>query len=214
MSERTAYEGRHGRRRSRGRTALLVATPVALVLSGALVWNSTYAAFNAQVSNGGNSWSTGTVTLSGDDGSSSTTSAVGTALFTPTNLAPGATGTNCVVVTYGGSLAAAVKLYVAAGDLTGSAALAGQLTIVITEGTGGSYGSCTGFVAGTTIYNGTLAALATSSTNYATGVGTWAPSAAAQAKTYRVTYTLSATAPNSVQGTTASAAFTWEADNT
>src|SRR3712207_7319239 len=36
----------------------------------------------------------------------------GSAMFTATGLKPGSTGTKCIQVTYGGSLAAAVKLYV------------------------------------------------------------------------------------------------------
>jgi hypothetical protein len=199
--------------RRRGRLFAIFATPVAVIISGALVWSSTNAAFTGQISNGGNSWSTGSVVLTGDDGSSSATGSVGTALFSATGLTPGASATNCVRVSYSGTLAAAVKMYVAPGGLTGSAPLAGQITLTVNEGTGGVFNNCAGFVTSGTIYSGTLANLASTKTNFATGAGTWAPPSA-QSKTYQITYTLSASAPNSVQSSTAGAVITWEADNT
>ena len=200
------------RRWGKGPIVALGAIPVGLLVSGILVWQSSYAAFTAVADNASNSWSAGTVALSGDDGSNSTGMA-GTALFTPTNLKPGSTGTNCVLVTYGGSLAAAVKVYVKPGALTGSAALAAQLDVTIVEGTGGAFNNCTGFVAGATAYTGTLSGLASTATGFGTGVGSWTPTAG-QSKTYQITYTLKATAPNAVQGTIAGAAVTWEAQNT
>lgn len=214
MGKPASTEDRPTERRRRGRLIAVFATPVAVIISGALVWNSTYAAFTAQVSNSGNSWSTGSVVLAGDDGSSSTTGALGTAMFSATGLKPGSTGTNCVRVTYSGTLAATTKMFIGTGGLTGSAPLAGQITVTVTEGDGGAFNNCVGFVAGTQIYTGTLANLAATRTDFATGAGTWAPTGSGQAKTYRVTYTLSATAPNSVQGTTAGAVVTWEANNT
>jgi hypothetical protein len=216
MQDITGKHRSANERRSRGRLVAAIATPVALLVSGALVWHSTYAAFTAQVTNGGNTWSTGTVVLTGDDGSSSTTAAVGTALFTPTAMKPGATGTNCVKVTYSGSLAALpVKMYVS-GALTGSAALAAAISITVVEGTGGAFNSCTGFTAGTTIVpTQTLAAFAAANTSYATGLaGGWTPAAGASSnRTYQVTYTLSAGATNALQGTTAGATFAWETQN-
>ncbi len=199
--------------RRKWRLLAILATPVAVIISGALVWNSTYAAFTAQISNSGNSWSTGSVVLTGDDGSSSVTGSVGTALFSAAGLTPGSTATNCVRVSYSGTLAAAVKMYVAPGGLTGSAPLAGQITLTVNEGTGGVFNNCTGFVSSGTIYSGTLANLAATRTDFASGAGSWAPPGA-QSRTYQVTYTLSASAPNSVQSSTAGAVVTWEADNT
>ena len=65
-----------------------------------------------------------------------------------------------------------------------------------------------------TLYNGTLAAFGTGSTNFATGLGTWAPTgSASESRVYRFTYTVSSTAPNTVQGGTAALGFTWEAQN-
>lgn len=201
---------RSDRRRRKGTVVALGAIPVGLLVSGILVWQSSYAAFNAVVDNGVNSWSAGTVALSGDDGSDST-GATGTAIFTPVNLKPGATGTNCVQVSYNGTLASVVKLYVKAGTLTGPP-LAAQLDVTIVEGTGGAFGNCSGFVAGATAYTGTLAGLAAAASDFATGVGVWTPTAG-QIQTYQITYTLKSTAPNTVQGASSSATVTWEAQN-
>jgi hypothetical protein len=56
------------------RTVLPVAVPVGLVLSLAVTWGSTYAAFSASTGNGGNSWQAGSVVLTDSDS--------GSALFT------------------------------------------------------------------------------------------------------------------------------------
>lgn len=202
------------RRMGKGTVIAIGAIPVGLLLSGVLVWQSSYAAFTAVADGGANSWSAGTVALSGDDNSNSSGMTTANALFSPTNLKPGGTGTKCVQVTYGGSLAAGVRVYLqplAAASIP----LADQLDMTIEEGAGGTFGSCTGFTPNATpMYSGTLTALAASRTNFATGYGAWAPTAAAQTRVYRFTYTLKASAPNSVQGAAASATVTWEAQNT
>ena len=91
------------------------------------------------------------------------------------------------------------------------------LTLTVEQGTGGGFGSCTGFTplsSGSSLYSGTLAAFGTSYTNYSNGVGTWAPTGtASETRTYQVTYTVSNTAPNTTQGGTASLGLTWEAQN-
>ena len=150
-------------RRSRARLVAAIATPVALLVSGALVWHSTNAAFTAQITNNASSWTAGTVVLQGDDGSNSATAAKGSALFTATNMKPGDTASKCLVITYNGSITTvgAVKLFVKPADLTGDTGLQGQLNFVVKEGTGGSAASCTGFSPTGTVYTGTLAAMPT-----------------------------------------------------
>jgi len=83
----------------------------------------------------------------------------------------------------------------------------------VEEGTGGTFSNCTGFTAGSTVFDGTAAAFGTSKTDFATGVGTWAPNGGNATKTYKVTYTLSATTPDSAQGGSAALGFTWESQN-
>ncbi len=194
-------------RRSHARAITLGALATGLVASGAMVWGASYSAFSATTSNPTNNWSAGTVALTDDD--------TNTAMFNATNLTPGATDSKCIAVTSTGSVASAVKLY--ATNPATSKDLASSLNLTITQGTGGKFGSCTGFTAlgtGAPVYTGTLASLGTSATNYSTGLGTWAPTGtASETRVYKVTYTLDANTPNSAQGGTASVGLTWEAQN-
>jgi hypothetical protein len=182
--------------------------PASVLLSGLVVWQSSYAAFSDSTDNPSNTFGSGSVILGDDDSS--------TAMFTPTLLKPLDTGTKCIVVTSTGTLASTVKLY-ATGYST-SAALASYLDMVIDEGTGGTFASsgptsCTGFTLGTNIYTGTLAAFGLK-TSFATGVGTWAPAGTGSpTKTYRIKYTLNSATPNTSQSGTAALGFTWEAQN-
>lgn len=189
------------------RLAAWIAIPAALVASGAVVSTASYAAFSATTVNPTSNWTAGNVALTDDDNN--------TALFNATGLKPGSTGTNCITVTSTGSLASAVKLYATAPATTN--ALASNITVAIDLGTGGGFGSCTGFTPAATnssVYSGTLAAFGTSATNYATGVGTWTPTGStSESKVYRVSYTVSPTAPNTVMNGTASVGLTWEAQN-
>jgi hypothetical protein len=182
--------------------------PAALVLSSALVWHASYSAFSATTDNPASNWSAGSVALSDDDSN--------TALFSATNLKPGSTGTKCIAVSSTGSLPASVKLYGTSPATT--LALSSYLDLVVDEGTGGTFAgsgptSCTGFTSASNAYTGTLAAFGTGKTNFASGVGTWAPAAGTQTRTYRFTYTVNGSVPNSAQGGTAAIGFTWEAQN-
>lgn len=210
MSVHVAGRHRRATRRLSATPFLVLAVVAGLVASAVLIWHASFAAFTATTSNSNNQWSSGTVTLSDDD--------TNQAMFSATGLKPGSTGSHCITVQYGGSLPAAVKLYIAPGGLTHSAGsspyLSDYLTITVEEGSGGNFGSCTGFTPSTTIINAVhLTTIASTYTNFATGAGTWAPSGAAN-KVYRFTYTLDASAPNTVAGQTDTATFTWEADNT
>ncbi len=174
------------------------AVPTALVASSALVWQGSQAAFSGSTDNGANSFASGTVSLSDDDAA--------VAMFNVSNLKPLDTGTKCITVTYNGSLAAAVKLYAA-----NTGGLGTYLDLTVEQGTGGSSGSCAGFVAGSTLYNGTLAGLASSATNYGNGIAAFSPTGSGQNRTYRFTYTVQDN--NAAQGLSSSATFTWEAQN-
>jgi hypothetical protein len=174
--------------------------------SGLLVWQSSQAAFSGSTSNAANNWTSGSVSLSDDDSNAAMFAAV-------TGLKPGSTGTKCIQVTYGGSLAATVKLYIASGDLTGT--LGSYVDLSIDEsaaGGAGTFASCGAF-SGTNRYSGTLSAFAAAKTDFASGVGSWAPTGAAQTTTYRFTYTVQAAAGNAAQSSNATAKFTWEAQN-
>jgi hypothetical protein len=177
--------------------AKTLATPLVVLTSAAIVWQGSTAAFNVTTTNQANTWATGTVTLTDDDSS--------TALFTATDLMPGATGSKCIVVTYTSAASAAeIRLYG-----TGSGTLADNLDLVIEEGTGGSFADCTGFAASGTVFTGDLTAW-NAKTDYATGVGSHAVTAgAAQTITYKVSYTVENV--SSALNKSGAASFTWEA---
>ncbi len=94
------------------RTMLAAAVPVGMVVSGALVWQSSYAAFSDTTVNPGNSFTAGSVVLDDNDSN--------TALFSVSDLAPKSTWTfKCIRLDYTGTLnSSAVKMYVAAANYT------------------------------------------------------------------------------------------------
>ncbi|MGL5818409.1 MAG: hypothetical protein ACRCYR_12655 [Phycicoccus sp.] len=193
--------------RRTARVAAWSVVPLAFLGSAALVATASHSAFSAQTSNPTSNWAAGTVELADDDND--------TALFTVTGLKPGANGSRCIAVTSTGSLPSAVKLYGTGAATT--KALASHIGLTVTQGTGGSFGSCTGFTplaTGSSVYTGTLAAFGTSATGFGNGVGTWAPTGtASETRVYKFDYTFSNAAPNSTQGGTAAIGFTWEAQN-
>jgi hypothetical protein len=197
---------RAGTKRRRGAAAASVGVGAAvLALSG--IWMTSNAAFTAQTDNPGNSWASGTVALTDDDGGS-------TAMFSESAIAPGDSGSKCLVVTYNGTVGADVKVY--ATDYAQTNSLGDNLTLTITQGSGGSFGDCTGFTAdavgGTVLGTTTATAFAGASTDFATGLGAWSPSGTGQSKTYKIDWALPA-ATTDGQGGSVDLGFTWEAQN-
>ncbi|WP_375400807.1 TasA family protein [uncultured Amnibacterium sp.] len=187
------------------RSVGLVAVVGALAGTSALVWQASYSSFSATTSNSSNTWAAGTVVLNNDSS---------TAMFSATGLKPGSTATKCIAVTSTGSLASAVKLY--GSSYTTTNGLGSALNLTITQGTGATTSSCSGFVADTSnssVYTGTLAGFS-AATSFSNGLGTWTPTGtASETKAYRFVYTVDPSAANSVQGGTAAIGFTWEAQN-
>ena len=169
-----------------------------VLLTAAFIVTASLAAFSDTTDNSGNTWSAGTVILTDDD--------LGVAMFTVTNMSPG-TVTDCIVVTYSGSvLPADVNLY----GISGGTGLDDFLDVTVEEGTGGIFGDCTGFSPTSTIFGpGTLTSFAATHTNFTNGVGAWLPAANPESRTYRFTVTL--VDNNAAQGLNATATFTWEA---
>src|ERR1700712_4715413 len=171
------------------------AIPMAVLASGGMVWQSSYSAFSATTASPTNNWTAGTVALSDDDSN--------TAMFT---------GTKCIAVTSSGSLASTVKLYGTSYATTN--ALAANINLKIEEGTGATTASCAGFTGASTLFDNPLSSFGTTKTSFATGLSSWAPTGtASETKSYRITYTLSATTPDTAQGGTAAVGFTWESQN-
>lgn len=199
---------------SRTSKVLAATVPLGIIASGVLVWQASYAAFSSTTTNPGNSFSAGSVTLTDDHQTPAT------AMFTAGGLKPGSTASSCIKVTYNGTIASAVKLYVKSGDLTNTTGdLSPYLTVQVAEGTGNA-ADCSDFAGGTNIYNPTgsgdatktLSDFATTKTTYGTGVSAWTPSTAGSSKTYKVTYWLQDV--NAAQGKNNTVKFTWEAQNT
>lgn len=194
--------------RSRARLIGFGALLAGLAGSALIVWQASYSAFSSTTSNPTNNWSAGTVSLSDDDSN--------TAMFTASGLKPGSTGTKCIAVTSTGTLASAVKLY--GTSYSGTNVLSQNITLTVTQGTGGGFASCTGFTplgTGSSVYSGTLDGFATADTNFATGAGSWTPTGTgSETRVFQFSYTVGASTPNTAQGQTASLGFTWEAQNT
>ena len=200
----TTYRTARRPGRRAGRAGLAASVLLGLLASACLIWQTSAAAYSTHTDNAVDSWQTGSVALSDDD--------AGSAMFTVRSLRPGMTGTHCITVSSTGTVPSTVRLYGTAPAATNG--LDGYLRLTVTEGTGGSFGSCTGFTPiGADLYSGTLAAFPTT---FAAGLGTWAPAgttSTAETRSYRFTYLFDGNAPNSTQNSSASVTFTWEAQS-
>ncbi len=189
----------HASRRHRTRSTA-VTLALALLCGTGLAWQASYSAFATTATNPGDSWATGTVSLSNN---------AAVAVFNNiTGLIAGSTGTNCILVTYTGNLASTVKLYVQ----NYSGTLGPYLTMTVQSGSGTS---CGAFGASTTIFSGTLDSLRTASTAFSSGLpaaSPWSPAINGSAKPYQFTYTL--TDDNAAESATASLDLVWEAQST
>jgi hypothetical protein len=135
------------------------------------------------------------VSLFDDDGSHSLFD--GSAL-----LVPGHPQSNCLSVGAAGAQSGD-SVTLAATSLVG-AGLPDHLVLTVDVGTGGVYGDCSGF-SGTTVWSGTLAALAAAASTDGIATG-WQP-ASTPARSFRITVDVDSAA--AVQGTTAAADLEW-----
>jgi hypothetical protein len=190
--------------------ALVVAVVVAAIGCGIGSW----AAYRALVQNSGNAIAAGTVAVGDNDG--------GSAKLSLSSALPGDSDTDCIKVTYTGSLASTVRLY---GTTTGTG-LDPYLDLKVTRGTYSPSdpgdGSCTNFSADGTdyigagagvIYNGTLQGYADT---YAAGLvdptsgspESWTTN---EAHVYKLQVTLQDN--SAAENKTANQNFAWEARN-
>jgi len=184
------------------RIAVPVAITSGLVLSGAIVWHTSYAAFTSTTSNDTNTLQAGNVDITDTDG--------GTAMFTSTQLKPGSTDTQCVTVNYNGDLASDVTLTAAYTDGTAASTdLAPYLDFTVEEVD--TAGACN-VATQVTEFNAAATTLADKVTVMAApGISLgWTPSSS-DTKRYRFTYTLQD--DNNAQSKSASVDFTWTATN-
>jgi hypothetical protein len=195
-------------------TRKLLATLLVCGLAAVSVAAATWSSFSTTTANPSNSFSAGTVNISDND--------AGSAMSVPT-LAPGSSSSNCIRVTYTGSLAAAVHLY---ASTTGSLAQYVNLTVTRGTQTSPTFPSCSGFTADSTnyvgagagvMYSGTLSGFSSTHTNFANGLvdapgsaQTWTTGSG---RSYMFTLSLPGNAPAAAQGLSSTATFTWEAQN-
>ncbi|HEX9377852.1 MAG TPA: TasA family protein [Actinomycetota bacterium] len=194
---------------SRGRKILLTVLVIGTV--GAVAGIGTLSAFSSSTSNSGNQFDAGTVYLSDNDS--------GSFMYQVSNRKPGQSVEKCITVTYGGSLAADVKLY------TNSTinALGQYIDFTIDKGTatGATFPGCGTYTQESQIFNGTLSGFASAKNSYANGVAAFPGSQTAwnngDSIVYRFTLTLqdnnNANGAGSGALTSGSHDFTWEARN-
>lgn len=198
------------KQRGTGRARLWLAAVIAvgMAVSGMSVWQASQAAFSAQTGVTGNTFSVGSVSISNERS--------GAVIFTggTTNMAPGAGGSQCVRVTYTGTLASEVRMYASAYTDTG---LGSYLRLTVEEGDGGTYADCSAFTRTAYLVNDQLVASVfnpggtPAHRDWADGLGgAWQPSSNPSSKTYRVSYSLPASTSGG-QGTNVVVTLTWEA---
>jgi len=193
----------------RTRAARRLMTAGTLGVSGLLVWQSTAASFTASTTNPSNSMTAGTVTISDNDS--------GTALFTTTGMVPGATGNNCILVTYSGTATSTIKLYTANYLATDGAAdgatLPTWLKMNIQVGTG-TCGAPIGLTDVTAASPGDTFTTISAKTSFANGYGTgWTAATAGNTRVFKFTYTLDSSTPNTSTGDNITTDFVWTATN-
>ena len=182
----------------------LLASLTLFGLVGVAAGSATFGAFTSATAVSGNRIAAGTVLISDND--------AGTAMLDLSNALPGGSDTSCIKITYAGSLDAEVRLYGTVGG-----ALAPNLNLTVTRGSDSSaFGTCGSFVAdpgGGVLYNGALSGFPA---NWSGGIvdnlaGTPEVWLASEAHAYRFVVTLADVA--AAQGQSATASFTWEAQN-
>jgi hypothetical protein len=191
----------------RGRWKVALSLLVIGLLSSAVTLG-VYGLFSATAQNSGNEITSGTVSFTDND--------AGAALYNVSSIRPGETVSSCIKVTYGGSIAAASRLF-----STGTPGpLAQYIDLTVTQGTQATstFPSCAGFSADAVgvLYSGTLQAFEQTRNSYASGIAT-APAGKSswsngEAVVYRFQATLQTSAPDASQGTSSGVhAFAWEA---
>ena len=189
------------------RIAVAAATPVAILVASALILQYSHAAFSSSSRNSGNDWATGSVALTDDD--------AGSARFQVSNMLPGDTDTRCLKVTANASRPGVVRAY-SLNPVLSSQGLQDHVTFQVNYGTGGGFGSCTGFVSeGVAVPTISLATLATINDWSSAAGADWNVGPGTESRTYQVTWTFDTTGltqseVNALQGTHTGIDVQWE----
>jgi hypothetical protein len=192
------------------RRPVLLALAVAGVIAAVAV-GLTSAAFVGTTSNAGDSFTTGTVSITDND--------AGGSMLALSAAKPGNSDTSCIKVTYTGSLDSTVRLYAAAAS-----PLAPFLQLTVTRGTDSSpsFDACTNFTSDATnyigsgagvIYSGLLSAYPAT---YGSGIVdpvSGSPETWTTSEVHSYKFVVSLINNPAAQGLSATATFTWEARN-
>jgi hypothetical protein len=213
------------------RAAFLAVVPLTLLGSGALVWHASYSAFTATTSTGTNSWTTGTVDITSDQVAGVQFSVTGIKPDASLSaLSPGATGgayaassvtsggSKCVKVTYQGTVASDIRMYITLGGAD-SATFGAQLLFTVdavssaiaADPTCATYPTASTYVYGTS--GTTTAFLNGAPTTYAGANATaWQNAANTNAKFYRISWLYPTTVNQTATSTkNVTAIINWEA---
>lgn len=169
-------------RKSRKLIAAL-ATPIAVVAAGAMVYQASYAAFTGQTRTSGNEWSTGSLNLVDDDH--------GQARFQVANMLPGSSGSACVRVTATASVPSTVYGYTV-NPVTSAQGIENHIDMTIEGGQGGTFADCSSFVRDTTngllVDNVPLANLFAVTYDQAHSLGGWSLATGTATRTYKFSW--------------------------
>jgi len=194
------------------KTRKLLLTALTVTVVGSIVAFGTFSAFSSSTENPGNQFAAGSVAISDND--------LGTALYNVSGQKPGDSKTSCIKVTYTGTLASNVKLYLP--DSVNSQ-IAEYTDLDITSGTGDA-SNCSDFAsdaANSSVFDGELGDFAATYDTYATGLADF-PLAktkwdANDTVTYKVRVELqdtnSANSQSATGYTTGVHKYVWEARN-
>jgi hypothetical protein len=219
------------KRRSIARSGTIAGLVVAMIATGGLVWKASYAAFSATTTNPGNSWSTGSVTITNDksgaavfsvavvepDTGSSTLNPPGSGAFTASSAAAG--GSACIKVTYTGTMTADIRMYATLTNTGADGGLGQFLLFDVDTGTDTAPGSdptCATYTSSTYRYgsaSNTNVYLNGMPTGYVGGLAGWTGATQNTSRWYRLSWLMPATVSASSQGEEVQATFVWEAQN-
>jgi hypothetical protein len=184
------------------------AGPIAVVFAGAMVLQSSQAAFEAETRVAGNSWTTGTLTLDNDSN--------GSAAFHVTGMIPSATEySKCIVVNSTSNVPGTVKFYTMNPTSAPSAThVEGFINMKVEYGTGGTFAAgCGAFATAGTLFDGTLYGLTNTTSgayNWTTALGAWAVTSGSRVFKFTYSFNPSVADSNTVQGQNFGVDFEWE----
>jgi hypothetical protein len=200
----------------------------AVLVVGGLVWDASAAVFTASTANPGNSWVTGSVSVTDDQGGSAVLRLAGVVPDAATEvLAPPATGawagsgaasggSACIKVTYSGSEPADVRLYATLENAGADGGLGPFLLFDVDTGAGPSAGTdvaCAGYTSHSYLFGSAAnpdLRLGDLPASYDAGLA-WDGAGSGDTRWYRLSWLMPRSTGNEAQDERVEATFVWEA---